>query len=66
MAFFNQISMNHNQIALFNKIKRKGRDQQEGQYLFPSLYGNKAVTKRTRGMYAHMERVLKYPILKWL
>lgn len=46
---FNQISLTHRQILLFNKIKRKGRDEQESQYLFPGLYGQKALTKRERG-----------------
>ena len=33
--------------TLTNKIRLKGRDEQELQHLFPSLYGNKAVTRNT-------------------
>lgn len=53
---FNQISLTHRQILLFNKIKRKGRDEQESQYLFPGLYGQKALTKRERGAWKNFER----------
>jgi hypothetical protein len=55
-SVFEQISLSHSQIALFLKIKRKGRDQQEIQYLFPSLYGSKAVTKNTKGIFAEYDR----------
>lgn len=55
MNLFNQISMTHSQILLFNKIKRKGRDEQERQYMFPSLYGNKAVSKRTKGIFKEFD-----------
>lgn len=51
-----QISMNHRQLALMLKIRRKGRDEQERQYLFSGLYGSKAVTKNTRGLYKMYER----------
>lgn len=53
---FNQISLTHRQIDLFNKIKRKGRDEQESQYLFPGLYGQKALTKREKGAWKNFER----------
>lgn len=55
-SVFEQISLSHKQIELFNKIKRKGRDEQEIQYLFPSLYGSKAVTRRTKGIFREYER----------
>ena len=59
MAFYNQLSMNHKQLSLFLKIRRKGRDQQELQYLFPSLYGNKAVTRNTKGVFKEYDRHYK-------
>lgn len=41
------LAARYNKIALNKKIMLKGRDEQELQHLFPSLYGNNAVTKRT-------------------
>lgn len=41
---------------LTDKIRLKGRDEQELQYMFPSLYGYKAVTKNTRGVFAQFDR----------
>ena len=41
---------------LNNKIRLKGRDEQELQYMFPSLYGYKAVTKNTKGVFAQFDR----------
>jgi hypothetical protein len=51
MSVFNQISLNHSQLALFLKIRRKGRDEQERQYLFSGLYGNKALTRYAKGIF---------------
>ncbi len=44
---------------VINPIKRiylKGRDEQELQTLFPSLYGNNAVTKNTKGSFKNHDR----------
>lgn len=41
---------------LNNKIRLKGRDEQELQYLFPSLYGGNAVTKNTKGVFKQFDR----------
>jgi hypothetical protein len=41
---------------LNNKIRLKGRDEQELQYMFPSLYGHKAVTKNTKGVFTQFDR----------
>lgn len=51
-----QLSLSHSQLALFLKIRRKGRDEQERQFLFSGLYGNKAVTKYTKGVYKMYDR----------
>lgn len=56
---FNQISLTHSQIILFNKIKRKGRDEQERQYLFPTLYGQKALNRAEIGAWKQFENKLK-------
>lgn len=56
---FNQISLTHSQIILFNKIKRKGRDEQERQYLFPTLYGQKALSKTEIGAWKQFENEVK-------
>lgn len=61
---FNQISLTHRQIELFNKIKRKGRDEQERQYLYSGLYGNKAVTKNEIGIYKQYENKFKKELKK--
>lgn len=45
--------------SVINPIKRimlKGRDEQELQILFPSLYGNKAITKQTKGAFKNHYR----------
>lgn len=48
-------------LSLTKKIRAKGRDEQELQYLFPSLYGNKRVTKNTikayREFYSYSEGI---------
>jgi hypothetical protein len=44
---------------LMNRILFRGRDEQELQYLFPSLYGGNAVTKNTAGQYKTFNRQLK-------
>jgi hypothetical protein len=54
------------QIELFKKIKRKGRDQQEIQYLFPSLYGSNAVTRQTKGIFASYERIERRCYIKYI
>jgi hypothetical protein len=59
---FNQISLTHRQIELFNKIKTKGRYEQEKQYLFSGLYGNKALTKNEVGAWKQLENKLKSKI----
>lgn len=41
------------------KIKTKGWNEQERQYLWPSLYGNHAVTKNTRGQWKTFDRQLQ-------
>lgn len=43
---------------LNNKIRLKGRDEQELQYMFPSLYGHKAVTKNTKGVFAQFDKYI--------
>ncbi len=55
-SIFEQISMNHRQLELMLNIRRKGRDEQERQYLFSGLYGNNAVSKATIGIYKMYER----------
>jgi hypothetical protein len=55
---FNQISLTHSQILLFNKIKNKGRHEQEKQFLFPTLYGSKAVTRNEKGAWKQVENYL--------
>jgi len=64
-------------MNLNKAIQAKGFYEQENQYLFPALYGNKAVTKQTIGMYKHFDREIKkrdkieqrinklYPSYKW-
>lgn len=61
---FNQISLTHRQIELFNNIKRKGRDEQERQYLFPGLYGQKALTRSERGAWKNFEREVQKRTLR--
>jgi hypothetical protein len=61
---FNQISLTHRQIELFNKIKTKGRYEQEKQYLFSGLYGNKALTKNEVGAWKQLQNKLKIKIKK--
>jgi len=43
-------------MNLHKEINRKGRNEQESQFLFPGLYGVKAVTKRERGAWKQLER----------
>jgi len=38
------------------KINYKGRDEQERSFMFPALYGNKALTRNTAGNYATFDR----------
>jgi len=38
------------------KISLKGRDEQELQFLFPSLYTRKAVTRNTIGIFNQFDR----------
>lgn len=45
--------------TVIRRIKTKGWNEQERQYLFPSLYGNKAVTRNTRGQFVNFDRQLK-------
>lgn len=40
---------------LIKRIKAKGWQEQELQYRAPSVYGNKAVTKRTKGLFKQYE-----------
>lgn len=61
---FNQISLTHRQIELFNNIKRKGRDEQESQYLFPGLYGQKALTRAEKGAWKNFEREVQKRTLR--
>jgi hypothetical protein len=65
-SLFEQISMNSKQIALFNKIRRKGRNEQELQYLFPSVYGSHAVTRNTIGQRRQSDKQLFHLIQKHL
>lgn len=58
-SIFNQISLTHNQILLLNKIKRKGKDEQEKQFLFSGLYGAKALTKQEKGSWKQLENIIK-------
>lgn len=46
----------YDKSTLFNKIRLKGRDEQELQFMFPSLYGNKAVSKRTKGTFKQFDK----------
>jgi hypothetical protein len=50
--------MTNKQKALLVKIKTKGNNEQEKQYLFPSLYGDKALTKREAGAWKQLENHL--------
>lgn len=45
--------------SLHAKIKNKGYHEQERQYLFPSLYGSKSVTRNTMGQYKTFDRQLR-------
>lgn len=45
--------------SLIAKIKTKGWNEQERQYLFSGLYGNKAVTKNTIGQFKTFDRQLR-------
>lgn len=51
--------MNPNQKDLLSRIRTRGWNEQEKQYLFPSLYGRKAVTKNTIGIFVTFDRQLK-------
>lgn len=54
------------QEAVLLDIRRKGNYEQERQYLFPSLAGNKALTRNTIGKWATFDRQYKrgkYPPL---
>ncbi len=42
--------------TLNNRIRLKGRDEQELQYLFPTLYGSNAVTKQTKGVFKQFDK----------
>lgn len=44
---------------LINRILYRGRDEQELQYLFPTLYGCNAVTRNTAGQYKTFNRQLR-------
>jgi len=46
-------------MNLHVKINTKGRDEQEKQYLFPGLYGQKALHKNEIGAWLQMEKYLK-------
>ncbi len=40
-------------------ITTRGNNEQEKQYLFSGLYGNKAVTKQTKARYINFDKWLK-------
>jgi hypothetical protein len=44
--------------TLHKKINARGYYEQEKQFLFPSLYGSKAVRKQTAGRSRHAHREL--------
>jgi hypothetical protein len=50
ITFNLNLARRYEKSTLTNKIRLKGRDEQELQYMFPSLYGYKAVTKNTKGI----------------
>ena len=54
------------QKKLFAEIRRKGNKEQEKQFLFPTLYGNKAVTRNTIGEWRHMDNRIKREIKRTL
>ena len=45
--------------SIHARINNRGRDEQENQYLFAGLYGEKALTRKERGNWAMFERILK-------
>lgn len=45
-------------MNIHTKINTKGRDEQEKQYLFPGLYGQKALHKNEVGAWVNMEKYL--------
>ncbi len=53
---YNNQPITGRKLPLSKKIFLKGRDEQELQHLFPSLYGSHAVTKNTRSMYAAFDK----------
>lgn len=53
-------SQSLNRSNLINRIRIKGWCEQERQYNAPSVYGNKAVTKKTRGMYKQYKKNNKH------
>ena len=59
MQVFPLLIVRYGQSTLIKRIMYRGRDEQELQYLFPSLYGNKAVTNNTKGQYLTFDRQLK-------
>lgn len=46
----------YEKINLNKKISLKGRDEQELQYLFPTLYSNKSVTNNTKGVFKQFDK----------
>lgn len=58
------LATRYQQSTLNNKIRLKGRDEQELQYLFPSLYGNKAVTKNTNNIFKTFEKKISKSVYK--
>lgn len=59
MQVFPLLIVRYGKSTLIKRIMYRGRDEQELQHLFPSLYGNKAVTKNTKGQYLTFDRQLK-------
>ena len=47
-------------LNIHKNINTRGNNEQELQYLFPSLYGEKALHKREKGAWAQMEHRLKH------
>lgn len=45
-------------MNLHVKINTKGRDEQEKQYLFPALYGQKALNRNEIGVWVNMEKYI--------
>lgn len=44
---------------LIKKIRTKGWNEQERQYLWPSVYGSKALTRNTIGQFITFHRQLR-------